>query len=448
MLLITFLLIAFINNFCTNSDKSTDESGSIIKANIKNIYTPISQTPESSLIGTKGREIWVRRNELIILKPKGFKKEDVLNAINEELNSKGIKVNNLTILKYCDECDDKVILLGGEGIENYVFTLSPGGGDSCPNPNQPCQPQGKDNLVLTANSDSIQIKTIPNPTPAEFPKSEKTLIVAILDTGINPSDDCFRNNTNYFYTTSDGKVKGIDVVNNLPDFNDWSGSVPSSSGETDGQFHGTKVTKIILSQIRDTENVKIIPIKVTNGCPGQLYDALCGLFTAQKYKADIINISWGYLANDDVYRLTKKIFNYLKSEKVTIVAAAGNDDVNLDEIQNRRYPACFKDSLNNIYSVTSAKILRPGLLIAAENMSVSGQFIDVGVVCDTNNDFKIPDCENRVGFVRNYGTSYATAFFTGYLCKKGLVHSTKIDVLNQITNVRVENMPDKVINPN
>jgi hypothetical protein len=437
-----FLAISLSVYFISCTPKSTTDDNAMkdsLVVKLIKTYTPKPEDISGNMvkIGEKGKEVFVRRNELIVLNPDPLKFDStaVLNAFKTAL---GTKIKNLRIKKYCDECNGKVLLLGGDELQNYVFHLSPGGGDACPNPNQPCNAEPQQTEIPRANAqDSVVVMTTNN--PSVFRKSSKQITLAILDTGIDPNDRYFINNLNHFFVNSDNTIMGIDVVNEQPNMSliDNSGetrSIPTGKAlagyVTDGVHHGTKVTKIILSQIRGKDNIKILPIKITNGCPGSLYDALCGLYTAQKNGADIINASWSYEANNEIYSLTKKVFHFLEEKKVIVVAAAGNQGRNLDQF--REYPACFKDSLNNIYSVTTLRRLQPTLYISGENWSTS--FIDVGVAAanSTGIEFKVPEVVNNVQtYSYNYGTSYATAYFTGYLCKNQLVKKSKGTVLNR-----------------
>jgi subtilisin family serine protease len=444
VLLAIILSVYFIS---CDSKKTTNEKptnkDSLVVTYIKT-YKPKETSGDMVKVGEKGKEVWVKRDELIVLNPLEFDSIQVLKAFNLS----GVTIKNLRIKKYCDECNGKVLLLGGDDIQNCVFHLAPGGGDACTNPNQPCNAEPQQQTEIPRANEQDSVETTATSNSSEFRKPSGQITLAILDTGIDPNDRYFIENVNNFFTNSDGTIMGIDVVNEGSNMN-----IIDDAGETayvtDGVHHGTKVTKIILSQIKRKDYVKILPIKITNDCPGSLYDALCGLYTAQKYGADIINVSWSYEAyvNDGIYRLTRKVFRFLEEKNVTVVAAAGNQGRNLDQF--REYPACFKDSSTNIYSVTTLRRLplRPSLYASGENWSTS--FVDIGVLAanSTGIEFKVPEVVDNVQtYSYHYGTSYATAYFTGYLCENRLVHESKVAVLNRPDIHRqsplVVNMPD------
>ncbi|MDZ7898444.1 MAG: S8 family serine peptidase [Arcicella sp.] len=410
-------------------------------------YNPVAIDTVKNMvkIGDKDK-VWVRMDELIVLKPDDYSKEDVLNAFKNAFISIP-KLSGIKIKKYCNECEDKVILLEGNDLQNYLVRMAPGGGDACPNTSN-CNSSQQEITQNAIPQDSIRVTTRIDYKPTiDFPKSANQITLAILDTGIDPLDNYFVGRTNKFFTDLQGIVKGIDVTNDNVSIEDMAG-VNMNGYPTDGIHHGTKVIKIILSQLPSNSNVKILPIKITNSCPGNLYDALCGLYTAQKYGADIINASWNYQANDDIYRLTRKVFRFLEGKNVTIVAAAGNDSLNLDT--NKLYPACFKDSCSNIYSVTSVQ-KKIGGFVVVENYS--DKFVDLGVSTYSNDVFKVPKTNNTPitsdDYELCYGTSFATAYITGYLCREGLVHSPKNEVIGKIIfkNIPVSGIPDKVYIP-
>jgi subtilisin family serine protease len=107
----------------------------------------------------------------------------------------------------------------------------------------------------------------------------------------------------------------------------------------DDNGHGTHVSGIIAANANDnigiagidgTLDVKIIPIKVldSNG-EGDINDIVKGIKYAADNGADIINLSFG--ANEKS-KLIAEAISYAKSKGVFVVAAAGNDNEDSDNI--------------------------------------------------------------------------------------------------------------------
>jgi subtilisin family serine protease len=149
-------------------------------------------------------------------------------------------------------------------------------------------------------------------------KQKREINVAVLDTGVD-------------YTHPDLKKrvlksKGYNFVDNNSDTMDDNG-------------HGTHVSGIIAANANDnigiagidgTLDVKIIPIKVldSNG-EGDINDIVKGIKYAADNGADIINLSFG--ANEKS-KLIAEAISYAKSKGVFVVAAAGNDNEDSDNI--------------------------------------------------------------------------------------------------------------------
>ncbi|MDG5856070.1 S8 family peptidase [Clostridium beijerinckii] len=149
-------------------------------------------------------------------------------------------------------------------------------------------------------------------------KQKREINVAVLDTGVDYTHPDLKNRVL--------KSKGYNFVDNNSDTMDDNG-------------HGTHVSGIIAANANDnigiagidgTLDVKIIPIKVldSNG-EGDINDIVNGIKYAADNGADIINLSFG--ANEKS-KLISEAISYAKSKGVFVVAAAGNDNEDSDNI--------------------------------------------------------------------------------------------------------------------
>ncbi|MCU0350947.1 MAG: S8/S53 family peptidase [Flavobacterium sp.] len=378
------------------------------------------------LIGEKGGEKQVKRNELNVLKGK-YKVEEMVEAIK-----KATGISKLDIVKMCDECDNKIFLLRGADIGLWKFKFDPGGGDACQETGKQCavQPQSSQNQgSLTLNQGTLfSLNSTTNMDV--YSTDPNTIKVAIVDSGIDITDEYIRQNINNFYVTNNNVINGIDVVANQSDTYKLQDQIPCSTINgneiCDGEKHGTKVAKLIIDHLTNKKSVKILPIKISSTCPGSLYDALCGVLTAQKYQANVINISWGYEATPEIFNLTQKIFKSLRASKINVVVSAGNEDRNLREYP--KYPACFSRDLTNIITVTAIKGSPTYGYEAIENWS--DDYVQVGVQTYSDSVYQIPviplngEIRSQRGKGLCFGTSYAAAIFTSQLCNSGFAKTS------------------------
>ncbi len=97
-------------------------------------------------------------------------------------------------------------------------------------------------------------------------------------------------------------------------------------------------------------------VKVTRGnsSQGSLFQAVCGMLYAVKRGACVLNLSWGFYSKEQPALLKK--FADLHSE-VLLVAAAGNDSQDLDQLQTNDsllfWPASLTATCSNVLSVAA-----------------------------------------------------------------------------------------------
>ena len=151
------------------------------------------------------------------------------------------------------------------------------------------------------------------------------LIVAVVDSGLDSSNSCFNNKV----------VAEYDIYNNDRTPEDVIG-------------HGTHVASTVADVTAGFNKVKIMPVKVFGN-----EDKTSSLIVdkaidyAVSKGADVINLSLGGVSK---YKERKSVSNAI-SKNITVVAAAGNDNVNMTKVNY--YPACIPGG-NFVH--TSAKI--------------------------------------------------------------------------------------------
>ncbi len=220
-------------------------------------------------------------------------------------------------------------------------------------------------------------------------KKKKEIIVAVVDTGIDPIHPFLEKNI----FVEQGK---IDTTNFGVDF---SKDKKNKNSPLDQHGHGTHVAGIIKSIYPE---VKILALKYYNPTASGM-DNLNSTVEALKYavdnNVDVINYSGG---GPEAAAEELKILKEAERKGILVVAAAGNEESNIDDRKKAYYPASY--GLKNIITVTAhdeeLKIL---------NSSNYGR---------TSVDIFAPGYRiksslqnGRAGFLT--GTSQATAFVTG-----------------------------------
>lgn len=261
--------------------------------------------------------------------------------------------------------------------------------------------------------------------------------VAILDTGIA-------------YTHADlaGLVDLGRSVSFLPDDDALVDALfPGMHHVTDLHYHGTHVASTVSSNAYAaagvTSQTTLMGVKVCSvfgGCPG---DAIFqGVLHAVDNGADVINMSLGGIFDKAMYpgyvSVINKLFNYARSNGVTIVVSAGNDAHDLDhdgseyktycstpaticvaatgpDYQEDRYgpwenidaPAVYSN-----YGRSSVDVAAPGGNLAADPDGPGGQNSYVRAAC-SNTSLVIPVCQTGTYVVGLIGTSMASPHVAG-----------------------------------
>ncbi|GAB4010374.1 MAG: hypothetical protein Fur0010_02900 [Bdellovibrio sp.] len=220
-------------------------------------------------------------------------------------------------------------------------------------------------------------------------KKKKEIVVAVIDTGIDATHPFLFNNIH----TIEGKPSPINYGV------DFSQGRSKKTEPSDDHGHGTHVSGIIKSIYPD---VKLLALKYYNPkASGQ--ENLNSTIEALKYavdnNVDIINYSGG---GPEPALEELRILKEAESKGILIVAAAGNEESNIDLKQNAYYPASY--GLKNIITVSAHD--QDLKLLPSSNYGVKS--VDI-VAPGYRIRSALPN--SRSGYLT--GTSQATAFVTG-----------------------------------
>lgn len=220
-------------------------------------------------------------------------------------------------------------------------------------------------------------------------KKKKDIVVAVIDTGIDATHPFLFNNIH----TIEGKPSPMNYGI------DFSQGRAKKSEPSDDHGHGTHVSGIIKSIFPE---VKLVALKYYNPkASGQenLNSTIQALKYAVDNNVDIINYSGG---GPEPALEELRILKEAESKGILIVAAAGNEESNIDMKQNAYYPASY--GLKNIITV-SAHDQDLKLLPSSNYGAKSVDIVAPGYRIRS----ALPN--SRSGYLT--GTSQATAFVTG-----------------------------------
>lgn len=220
-------------------------------------------------------------------------------------------------------------------------------------------------------------------------KKKKDIVVAVVDTGIDPNHPFLRKNLHVHNSKPSAKNYGID----------FSKSRKNMKTPFDSHGHGTHVSAIVKSVL---PNVKIMALKYYNPtASGQdnLRSTIAALKYAVDHNVDIINYSGGG-PEPSIEELS--ILKRAERRGILVVAAAGNEESNIDQKANAYYPASYK--LSNIITVTA----HDENLKTLSSSNWGKKTVDISAP-----GYRIRSAlpKNRAGYLT--GTSQATAFVSG-----------------------------------
>ncbi len=218
---------------------------------------------------------------------------------------------------------------------------------------------------------------------------KKEVIVAVVDTGIDPNHPFLANNIYVVNGTAGQRNYGID----------FSTGRESKFRPMDQHGHGTHVSGIIKSIFPE---VKILPLKYYNPNASGA-DNLTATVEALKYavdhNVDIINYSGG---GPEPSLEELKVLKEAERKGILVVAAAGNEESNIDKKSSRYFPASY--GLSNIITVTA---YNQELKVTAP-FNYGSKSVDIAAP-----GYRIKSALpfGRAGYLT--GTSQATAFVSG-----------------------------------
>lgn len=227
-------------------------------------------------------------------------------------------------------------------------------------------------------------------------------VVAIVDTGIDLSHSYFRNRL----------VSGYDIYDN-----------DNNPQDTDG--HGTHVASTVLDVAGFNPNIKVMPVKVFGD--GEDYTTsgavASGIEYAVDHGANVINLSVGGAHSSEV---EQQAVNYAHRKNVAVVAAAGNEKLNLDH--NDYVPA----GLDHVITVSAMN--ENGTLASFSNYGQSKlEFTAPGV--------SIQGAKLGGGYCTKSGTSMASPHVAGaYAIVKAVHPDISVD---EITAALKKNVKSK-----
>lgn len=220
-------------------------------------------------------------------------------------------------------------------------------------------------------------------------EKKKDIVVAVIDTGIDPEHPFLKDNI--YVPEGQFSVKNYGL--------DFSKDHSNKRQPFDSHGHGTHVAGIVKSVF---PQVKLMTLKYYNpNASGQ--DNLNSTIEALRYavnnNVDIINYSGG---GPEPALEELRILKLAEKKGILIVAAAGNEKSDIDDKSNAYYPASY--GLSNIITVTA----HDENLKTLSSSNYGAKTVDVSA---PGNRIKSSLPKQRAGFLT--GTSQATAFVSG-----------------------------------
>lgn len=218
----------------------------------------------------------------------------------------------------------------------------------------------------------------------------RQVVVAVIDTGIDPTHPFLKDN---LYLPNNREVSATSYGV------DFSKNRQNEMQPIDSHGHGTHVAGIIKSVHPD---VKILALKYYNPqASGQdnLNSTIEALRYAVEHNVDIINYSGG---GPEPSLEELRILKLAEKKGILVVAAAGNEESNIDHKSNAYYPASY--GLSNIITVTA----HDQSLQTLASSNYGKKSVDLSA---PGHRIKSSLPNSRAGFLT--GTSQATAFVSG-----------------------------------
>ena len=252
--------------------------------------------------------------------------------------------------------------------------------------------------------------------PPETPCPVNPVKIAVVDTGV----DIEGNLGNSILADFDWGLTTTGV--NCPDAQALGFNIPQPSTPLiDSHGHGTSVNGVVagipyLNDVTMDLPLEFLNIKVTGGAAGSgsLFKALCGLYYAIEEGANVINVSWGYMGNQDNEEIPMiaRCLDAAATKNIIVVAGMGNDHQNLNGY-SKFLPASLAETNPNVISVGAIENMVNGTRAAFSNwganpaeMTITAPGVNVISAYPKNLQ------SNATGIVRQSGTSFAAPHVT------------------------------------
>lgn len=250
---------------------------------------------------------------------------------------------------FSDECthyvNEKIGADGFNSLDQISFLVTPPNGDWT-------DPSRDPNRSDQGYLDVLSVDEAHQVVYSGIPPSQEPVIVAVIDTGVDYNHPDL---VNQMFANPNG-LHGYDFYNNDGD-------------AMDDQGHGTHVAGLIAAEGHNGEGirggspefVKIMPVKILSE-RGTLPSSRFGDFAqsihfAVDQGADVINMSLGMTVNmvnnssaDRLFSGLKEALQYAVDRGVVVVIAAGNDNVELNNVK-MTYPAKFGSEMDGVITV-------------------------------------------------------------------------------------------------
>ena len=202
--------------------------------------------------------------------------------------------------------------------------------------------------------------------------TKNDIVVAVIDTGFDLENEIFKNHN--LQSRIDSRY--INIIDNSKDIGDDYSA--TSNGQTRLLGHGTHTGSIVLDATPD--NVKVLPIKVSEG--GTLSPTYIseGLRYAIDQNVDVINLSLGWKRQSTISAIENEIQGLIEEavqKGITVIAAAGNgDDNGVRESTAQIYPVSYNDvigvaALNSNLITIEDEAINYESYVAAKNSDAS-----------------------------------------------------------------------------
>ena len=202
--------------------------------------------------------------------------------------------------------------------------------------------------------------------------TKSDIVVAVIDTGFDLQNEIFKSH-NLQSRIDSRYINIIDNSKNIGD--DYS---VTANGQTRLLGHGTHTGSIVLDATPD--NVKVLPIKVSEGGSLSLTYISEGLRYAIDQNVDVINLSLGWKRQSTISAIENEIQGLIEEavqKGITVIAAAGNgDDNGVRESTARIYPVSYNDvigvaALNSKLITKENNVINYQSYVAAKNSDAS-----------------------------------------------------------------------------